>query len=110
MNYKELYVRSETAPSLKNELLFEIVSEKVSGTELIRFIITNKGDDALFSRNVSTFTKILKSFKTKGLIQFFATHDSFLQNGTEAKYLRNKYPSLTEDLSTENSFFAYVKL
>jgi len=110
--YRELFVKSETAPSIKNELLFEIASERVSGSELIRFIIYNNGDDLSFSKRINAINKNLRSFKSRGLIQFFANAESFEKNTTEAKYLINKYPALFENIpkTEDNSFFIYVKL
>ncbi|MBO5908680.1 MAG: hypothetical protein J6Q67_02725 [Clostridia bacterium] len=112
MELKEIYIKSTTSSSLRNELLFEIASQRVGGAELIRFIIINKGDLAAYNRIAREAQKYLRSFKTKGLIQFFATAESFVNNKTESQYLINKYPHLFENIPTtdEGGFFIYVKL
>ena len=112
MKYKEIFVRSETLAQLKNELLFEIASQRASGVELIRFNVYNKGDATLFLKIINWTKKQMRSFKNRGIIQFFATAESFLGNDTESKYLINKYPELFESIpqGEENSFFVYIKL
>ena len=112
MEFKEIFIRSLTPGELRNELLFEIASERVAKTELIRFNIMNKADPIAFNKTVKTAIKYLKSFKAKGIVQFLATPESFLNGKTESQFLINKYPHLVENVPTEdeNLFFIYVKL
>lgn len=110
--FKEICLKSETSAALKSEMLFEIASERVSGTEIIRFNIYNRGNDSVFLRLTTAAKKHVRSFKSRGFIQFFATGESFLSNETEAKFLLNKYPELFKEnaLESEKGFFLYIKL
>lgn len=112
MKYKEIELKSETAASLKSEMLFEIASERVSGTEVIRFIIYNKGDAQVYNRLVTAAAKQLRAFKRRGIIQFLADYGSFEKNATEAEFLFNKYPEIftAPPTETDGRFFVYVKL
>ena len=110
MKYKELNLKETDICDLPTELMFEIASARAENTELIRFNMVLA--DPLDKKNASIVTKVLKSMKSTGKIQFFATKSSFETSGTEAVFLTNKYPELFEnafDANDTDAYF-YVKL
>lgn len=111
MKYALKTMRSKTLPTLKNEFLFEIASERVSGTELIRFELEHEPEGEAMDKLAFAIARFMRSLKLKGLIQLYATHYSFFSSSTEAKYLVNKHPEFFKDRSNiENTrYFIYVK-
>lgn len=103
--YKKINLKSESVDSMTTEIMFEVAGARADGNELIRLNINND-DGRLFDSAV----KLLKNMKQKGLIQFFATEQSFAKGRTEASFLLNKYG---DALIVENSGeepFIYVKI
>lgn len=111
MKYTKKILRSKTLQTIKNEFLFEIASERFSGTELIRFELENAPEGGAMEKLSLAITRFMRSLKLKGLVQVYATQGSFKINNTEAKYLINKFPEVfSEEGSTESEgYFIYVK-
>ena len=111
MKYALKILKSKTLPTLKNEYLFEIASERFSGTELIRFELETEPTGEAMEKLAFNIARFMRSLKLKGLIKLFATHHSFFSSTTEAKYLVNKHPAFFSDMKNiENSrYFIYVK-
>ncbi len=111
MKYKNYRLTSETGSSVSTELMFEIASARVSGIELIRFELP-KNDEKRAGKLRAAVLRILRMMKGRGQIQFFATEDAFSSSTTEAQFLLNKYPELTEEFSAVDAeaHRIYVKL
>jgi len=114
MKYIEIILKSETVNniSLETELMFDLATERVGGTELVRFTLNKQGDEKLDRRNFSTVLRLLRKMKSEKKIQFFATEQSFAESSTEAAFLLNKYPEQFENREKSSEFneYIYVKL
>lgn len=112
MSYKEINLQNYSAKEIKTEIMFEVVSERVSGTELLKINIRKADDERTYLRAVATVHRMLKQMKQRGAIQFFATPKSFSENSTEAKYLLNKYPEMLSNPQDESEAetFVYVRI
>lgn len=112
MNCKNCVIDNVKPDKLMTELRFCIASARASGFELIRlgFLETEgASDDAKLEAAVF---KKLRALKKEGVIQFFASSESFSKHTTEAIYLLNKYPELAADeaLSDSQKRAVFVRL
>ena len=112
MKYKVIELKNYVPAAAKTEIMFEIASERASGTELVRFNIKRIDDERAYRRAVSAFLRLIKQMKERGAVQFFATPESFSELSTEARFLLNKYPDLFADIPTEDESgtFVYVRV
>ena len=83
------------------ELRFDIATARAAGARLVRLSLS-PSDLSSRGRLLTTVTRKLAVMKKEGAIQFFATQRSFSEKTTEATYLLNKYPALSEDPSLSN--------
>ena len=110
MKYIVINLQGTEPSEITTEIMFELAGAKIDGAELVRFNIENATEDS-GKKRCSAMLKVLKSMKSAGKIQFFATPDSFAGEKTEAVFLVNKYPELFERREVDNNImYAYVKL
>ena len=100
MEYKKHSLTSTGKDAVFTEIWFEVSTARVFGTEVIGFEIYDT-DDSSRSRTARQVRRTLRSMKEKGLIQFFATADSFADSAPEAEFLKNKYPHLSDEFICE---------
>lgn len=108
MKYKEIDLIGKIQSELYTELLFNIVSERASGVELVKFSIPASAESL---KVISTVKRILKSLKNKGEIQFIADSESFATGSREGEFILNKYSDiLGESVSRLGDCSVLVKL
>lgn len=112
MIYRIIQLRSRLYDDIKTEVMYEVASAHAAGCELIRLNITKDEELGYHKRAMTSLIKCLKTMKGSGMIQFFATLDSFEQGNTEAQFLINKYPDIFEALPKESDTecFVYVRV
>ena len=105
MIFKEINLQANNHDAAATEIMFEIAGARADGVELIRINISETSEKML-----SGVVKMLRGMKQKGLIQFFATEQSFDSGSTEAVFLINKYSSVIEGRNGRKEQYIYVKL
>ena len=105
MILRQINLQAESVDAASTELMFEIAGARADGCDLVRVDLENK-----FDKLCSGVVKILKGMKQKGLIQFFATEESFDEGSTEASFLANKYNDLLNTEREEGTIFIYIKM
>jgi hypothetical protein len=112
MVYSTIELKVKKSDGIAPEIMFSVASERVAGTELLRFDLPNDEDETIERRLMTQAQRTLKEMKGRGAIQLYATRDSFEALTTEAQYLINKYPELFEDADYESMSARafYVKL
>ena len=115
MYYREITIKEYNSEEIETELMFLTAVARVDGIELIRLNIlcSEEERNATSSKNPSVkISKLLKTMKQKGSIQFFASAHSFATSSTEAVFLMNKYPDVfSEEIGkTSGEEFYYIKL
>lgn len=111
MIYKIIQLNSRLYASIRTEIMYEIASAHVAGIELLRINIKKDEQGVLHKRAMTSLIRCLKSMKSAGTIQFFATAESFEQGSTEAQFLINKYPETFTTLpkESETECFVYIR-
>ena len=111
MSYKCIQLRGTDTSAIKTEIMYEIASARVGGTELLRVSVRCE-DESRRAKAVSALRKILKGMKQSGGIQFFANEASFEQRSMEAEFLLNKYPFLSDRETADSTVedFIYIKI
>ena len=110
MNYKTIIPEGKDLDSLITELRYVVATTRACGDDLLMIKIPdNEGAQAKKTR--TSVIRILRAMKSEGLIQFYATKESFDSSSTESEFLINKYPSVFElqDGKTDSNL-VYVKL
>ena len=95
MNCKKCLIGYMIPEYLMTELRFNIAAARAERKELIKLQLTE--DDA--RRRCREYTSVLvrlRQLRREGVIQFFASETDFADGTTEAVYLLNKYPELSE--------------
>ena len=105
MNLKMHNLRSKTRVRIENEVLFEVASARSLGIELLRLDIS----DAEGERFRGYVEKNLRSLKRNGRIQLFILASALSGDSTEAEYLKNKYPSIVDEVG-EGEFSFVIKI
>ena len=95
MNLKKCILEHMELDYLMTELRFNIAAARAEGVELVMLELTTAEERSRRRRYVSVLFR-LRQLKREGIIQFFASEDDFADNTTEAVYLLNKYPELSE--------------
>ncbi len=103
MIFKLIDLKANSTDASLTEIMFEIAGARADGCELIRFNMINN-ETKLYDGII----KQLKGLKQKGLIQFFATADSFASSSTEASFLINKYQANLSLGEKENGEVQYI--
>ena len=98
MNLKKCLLEHMDLGYLMTELRYNIAAARAEGAELVRFELTTEEERSRRRRYTSVLFR-LRQLKREGIIQFFATEDDFANNTTEAVYLLNKYPELSETVN-----------
>ena len=98
-------LESTVSEQTDTEIRFVIASARALDKELINFKIKNEAEDNL----KLIFIKHLKAVKKQGKIDFFATKEDFAEHKAEASYLINKFPEVSDIIST-GDFGFIVKL
>ena len=108
MIIREIDLKAKNAEAAFTELMFEIAGARADECELVRINILDTGaeNDLPAAKLHDSIIKILKNMKTKKLVQFYATRESFDKPSTEGRFLINKFPDI--DISGEG-LFIYVK-
>lgn len=91
MKYKEYSLTGNCFVDFDTEIKFEIANARIDEAELIKLSIKRSMRDSENSRLTVCATKVLRSLKRAGWIQFFVMPEGFAENTTEAQFLLNKY-------------------
>ena len=112
MKYKAITLECRDELRLRTEIMFNIASERVSGTKLIRFNIFPKEGEKNGRAALVRAQRILTEMKGRGAIQFFATRLSFEKQSREAMFLLNKFSEHVNEneVLSESGTFIYVSI
>ena len=95
MNLKKCVLEHMDLEYLMTELRFNIAAARAEKVELLMLELATEDERSRRRRYTSVLFR-LRQLKREGIIQFFASEDDFADNTTEAVYLLNKYPELSE--------------
>ncbi|MBQ8321992.1 MAG: hypothetical protein IJX92_06465 [Clostridia bacterium] len=109
MNYKTIIPEGKDYAALVTELRYAVASARASGEELVIINIPDN-DDVQSKKTKTLIIRILKTMKKEGLIQFYATGESFESLTTEARFLLNKYPQIISDSQKDSADILYAKI
>ncbi len=111
MEFKKHRLTAAGKDAVFTEVWFEVTTARVFECEVLGFEIYCE-DDHSRRRTAQQIVRTLRTMKEKGLLQFFATADCFESGSAEAEFLKNKYPHLTGEFTTdaENAELILVKL
>ena len=111
MIYKKIEISPCDTAKLKTFLLFEVVSARASGTEILRIDMLPTEDEKELARLIRDVKRLLRAMKERGTIQCFAFPESFDSQSAEAMFILNKYSALIGDTKTipEGGSCVYVK-
>ena len=96
MNYRSFEIVSQTNFELESEIPFCIASARAEGVEIVK-ITFSKDRERLFL----PATKILRSLKRKGRVEFFELAAKLNSDTTEARFFRNKYTDFIHSCLSE---------
>ena len=110
MNCKTIIPEGKSTEALVTELRYTVATTRAEGGELLMISIPETGDGQA-KKTRALATRILKTMKKEGLIQFYATKESFDSSSTEAKFLLNKYSHVfSESHNPISANILYVKI
>ena len=109
MIYKVINLKNTEVGQIKTEIMFELATERASGTELVRLNLPKPLDMQSEKRINLAVRRLLRSMKERGAIQFFANPDNFESAGMESRFLLNKYTCVFENEELSDGF-VFVKL
>ena len=95
MNCKKCALDYMKPDYLMTELRFNIAAARAEKMELIYLELVAE-EDRVRRRQYTSVLVRLRELKREGVIQFFAAEGDFSDSTTEAVYLLNKYPELSE--------------
>lgn len=112
MIYKAITLECRDELHLRTEIMFNIASERVAGTKLVRFDIYPGEGEKNGKAALLRAMRILKEMKGRGAIQFVATKESFEKQSREAMFLLNKFQQYVneENILSELGAFVYVSI
>ena len=99
MNLKKCVLEHMDLEHLMTELRFNVAAARAEKVELVMLELATEDERSRRRRYTSVLFR-LRQLKRDGVIQFFASESDFADLTTEADYLLNKYPELTEVAST----------
>ncbi len=109
MNYKTIIPEGKDLDSLITELRYAVATTRARGDDLLMIKMPDNDEGQDKKAKISVI-RILKSMKNEGLIQFYATKESFDLSSTESEFLINKYPRIFEQKNNISFDDVYVKL
>lgn len=110
MLYNKIKLKERNYTALLTEIFFNVASERVCGTELVRFDIP-KPQDKYDTKAYPAALRIMKYAKKRDFIRIYLTEKGFFDNSTESLYMQNLYGHLIEnDDKPEGYDFIYVKI
>ncbi len=86
---------------LRTEILYFIASARAADRELLCLNIKKMYDERTERARLNAVVKILKTIKREGSVKLFVSRTDFQDRTTEAEYLENKYPELSQ-IDNEN--------
>lgn len=110
MKFKTILLKESSPASVTTELMYEIASAHATGVELLKVNIEKCDEEKLFARLFNASIRLLKKVKSDGMIQFYATEQSFSSMSMEAEFLLNKYSDIIENDKGEASGYIYVRV
>ena len=87
---------------VKTEILFFIAKAKTDNSDLLK--ITIGADDAVSQKKANFARTYLRKEKSSKKIQLFIKSDEIDNQSAESRYLRNKFPEISE-FNREELFF-----
>ena len=93
-----------TCEQIKTELLFFIASAKARGFELLRLNIPMVSDEKKEQSRHNSLKRLLATAQRQGIIELYILCEELSGSSTEAEYLKNKYPSITDEMDGSNSY------
>ena len=97
MLINRLVTQGKNRDEIYTEIMFALATARTEGAELLLVEISESFEVEKFDLIKSAVIKRLKQMKQSGMVQFFATQDSFKRASTEAVFLLNKYPGCLGD-------------
>lgn len=104
MNYNTFILKNTVSSLMENEILFAVASARAQGKPFLKLEFdVRQGEKA-----EQCAAKILRALKKRGRIEFFVAAKELGGASTEAQYIRNKYPTISELLGETDALI--VKL
>jgi hypothetical protein len=108
MNIQTYELTGNSADLLITEIMFFVASARAVKSELVRLSIKERLDSECQDKHIEAVNKILRTMKRNGSIQLFIFSRELKNASTEAEYLKNKFPKLS-DINLSEDYFI-VKL
>ena len=90
MTIKEAVMNCRAGETFNTELLYTIASARAQGNDFLKLVL------AAETKEYVQLQKQLKVLKKQGKVQIYIVAHEFYGASKEARYLRNKYPTLSE--------------
>ncbi len=111
MDFKRMGLASSDAEDFITALKFEVATARCERVQILRVDLCESAGDEEAGKFFAYVSKVLRSMKQKGIIQFFASPESFRRHSTEAVFLLNKYPEYVDEGSLgEKENYLFIKL
>ncbi|MBR2465665.1 MAG: hypothetical protein IKB38_01880 [Clostridia bacterium] len=103
-------IEYEKLKDINTEVLFKVASARAAGISVVRFDI--KSEDRQRAGRICGFlSRVLRSMKKRGAIQFFVTKDGLARSTTEAQYILNVFPEVAASIPTDDGCeFIFVRI
>lgn len=108
MLFKTYTLDGSCKKDFDTEIRFDIASARYDGCDLVMLSFINDDSEEENTRLLSCITRVLSSLKKAGNIKFFVKPSQMLERTTEAEYIVNKFPELTNVRAEYTDI--YVKL
>lgn len=92
MKYNSVELTKSVESILEVEILFTVASARAEGNSFSRLILPVENNEKILANSI----KILKNAKKQGRIQLYILNKDIAGDSTEAEYLKNKYPDITD--------------
>ena len=92
MKYNSFAFSHGTQSTVETEILYNIASARANKVEILRFSPSQVENEKALSAAI----RVLRGLKKQGKIRLFILSQDLFSDSTEAEYLRNKYPDISE--------------
>ncbi len=103
-------IEYEKLKDMTTEVLFKVANARAADMSVIRFDIKS-AEQQKTGRICGFLSRILRSMKKRGAIQFFVTKDGLARSTTEAQYILNVFPEVSASIPTDaDCEFVFVRI
>lgn len=111
MKIQNINLENTTNDKVKTEIIYNIVSARTDGLDLIVFTFSDKKSNNDCRKVLHNAQKTIKELYSRGQISYFALPENFEKRDTVCQYIYNKFPEFEEFIQKHmNERFILVKL